>query len=98
MADVPDVKAQYDTFQLFADPFSADVESARSELQIKLIDLQCNSELKTKFGDAQGKADMTGQFMRELPPSLPELSKVFSQVICFFGSAHLCEKPLDYEL
>ena len=61
-------------------------------LQMELIDLQCNSELKTKFREAQGKADKTGQFLRELPPCYPELSKVFSRVMWLFGSTYLCEK------
>lgn len=86
-----DFKARRDTFQLFADPFSADVESVPSVLQMELH-LQCNSELKTKFREAQGKADMTGQFLRELPPSFSELSKVFSRAMCLFGSTYLCEK------
>lgn len=37
---------RFDTFQLFADPFSADVENVPSVLQNELIDLQCNRELK----------------------------------------------------
>ena len=36
-----DFKTHHDTFQLFADPFSADVESVSSMLQIELIDLKC---------------------------------------------------------
>ncbi|KAL0148361.1 hypothetical protein M9458_056341 [Cirrhinus mrigala] len=87
-----DFKAHRDTFELFADPFSADVESVPIFLQMELIDLQCNSELKTKFREAQGNADKTAQFLRELPPRFPELSKVFSRVMCLFGSTYLCEK------
>ncbi len=87
-----DFKAHRDTFQLFADPFSADVESVPSLLQMELIDLQCNSELKTKFREAQGNADKTAQFLRELPPCFPELSKVFSRLMCLFGSTYVCEK------
>ncbi|XP_026116348.1 general transcription factor II-I repeat domain-containing protein 2B-like [Carassius auratus] len=87
-----DFKAHCVSFQLFADPFSADVESVPNLLQMELIDLQCNSELKTKFREAQGQADKTGQFLRELPPCFPELSKVFSRVMCLFGSTYLCEK------
>lgn len=80
----------FPTFQLFADCISVDVDSAPSALQMELIDLQCNSELKAKFREAQGKADMMGQFVRELPQSFPELSKMFSQII--FGSTYLCKK------
>lgn len=53
-----DFMAHCDTFQIYADPFSADVES----LQHELIDLQCNSELKAKFREAQGKAEKIGMF------------------------------------
>ncbi|KAA0714429.1 General transcription factor II-I repeat domain-containing protein 2 [Triplophysa tibetana] len=60
--------------------------------QMELIDLKCNSELKMKFREAQGNADKTAQFLRELPPSFPELSKVFSRLMCLFGSTYLCEK------
>lgn len=45
-------------------------------------------ELKSKFREAQGKADVTGQFLRELHLSLTELSKVSSWVA--FLEAHIC--------
>ncbi|TWW73363.1 hypothetical protein D4764_15G0007570 [Takifugu flavidus] len=44
-----DFKTHRTTFQIFVDPFSFDVQDAPPVLQIKLIDLQCNSELKVKF-------------------------------------------------
>ncbi|MBN3299698.1 GTD2B protein, partial [Amia calva] len=87
-----DFKTHASIFQMFADPFSVDVDSAPSVLQMELIDLQCNTELKAKFREAQGKADMIGQFLRELPPSFPELSKMFKWIMCLFGSTYLCEK------
>ncbi len=68
------------------------MESVPNLLQMELIDLQCNSELKTKFREAQGNADKTAQFLRELPPCFPELSKVFSRLMCLFGSTYVCEK------
>ncbi|KAK2833783.1 hypothetical protein Q5P01_017672 [Channa striata] len=57
-----DFKTHRATFQIFADPFSFDVQDAPPVLQMELIDLQCNSELKAKFRDVSGKADKLGQF------------------------------------
>ncbi|KAK0141933.1 General transcription factor II-I repeat domain-containing protein 2 [Merluccius polli] len=44
-----DFKAHRATFQMFADPFSFDVQDASHVLKMELIDLHCNSELKAKF-------------------------------------------------
>ncbi|KAL6466892.1 hypothetical protein MHYP_G00246960 [Metynnis hypsauchen] len=87
-----DFKTHRATFQIFADPFSFDVQDAPPVLQMELIDLQCNSELKAKFRDVCGKADKLWQFLSELPPSFPELSRVFKRTMCLFGSTYLCEK------
>ncbi len=87
-----DFKTHRATFQIFADPFSFDVQDAPPVLQMELIDLQCNSELKAKFREVSGKADKLGQFLRELTPSFPELSRMFKQTMCLFGSTYLCEK------
>lgn len=87
-----DFKTHRATFQIFADPFSFDVEDAPPVVQLELIDLQCSSELKAKFREVSGKTDKLGQFMRELPPTFPELSKMFKRIMCLFGSTYLCEK------
>ncbi|XP_077480640.1 general transcription factor II-I repeat domain-containing protein 2A-like [Stigmatopora argus] len=87
-----DFKTHKATFQIFADPFSFDVQDAPPELQMELIDLQCNSALKAKFREVSGEADKLGQFLRELTPSFPELSRRFKRTMCLFGSTYLCEK------
>ncbi|KAA8586247.1 hypothetical protein FQN60_007816, partial [Etheostoma spectabile] len=84
-------KTHRDTFQIFADPYSFNVQDAPPVLQTELNDLQCNSELKAKFRES-GNADNFGQFLRELPPTFPELSRMFKQIMCLFGSTYLCEK------
>ena len=86
-----DFKTHRATFQMFADPFSFDVQDAPHLLQMELIDLQCNSDLKAKFREVGGKADMLGHFLRELPPGFPELSRMFKRTMCLFGSTYLCE-------
>lgn len=87
-----DFKTYNDIFQIFADPFTYNVDSAPVMLQMELIDLQCSTDLKTKFREAQGKQDTVGQFLRELPPSFPKLLKLFTRVLCLFGSTYVCEK------
>ena len=79
------------TFHTFADPFSFDVQDAPPMLQIELIDLQYNSDLKVKFREESGKAEMLGQFLRELPPNFSRLSKLFKRIMFLFGSTYLCE-------
>ena len=83
-----DFKTHRATFQIFADPFSFDVQDASPVLQMELIDLQCNSELKAKFREVSGKADKLGQFFRELPPTFLGCSSG----PCAFLGEHICVK------
>lgn len=84
-----DFKTHRATFQIFADPFTFDVQEAPSVLQMELIDLQCSSDLKAKFSEVSGNANQLRQFLRELPSSFPELSRMFSALCAFLG-AHIC--------
>ena len=87
-----DFKTHIATFQIFADSFSFDVQDAPALLQMDLIGLHCNSKLKAKFREVSGKVDKLGQFLRELPPTFPELCRMFKRTMCLFGSTYLCEK------
>ena len=51
---------------------------------MEFIDLQCSSELKAKFMEANEKEDKLGQFLRTLPPTFPELSRMFRRTVCLF--------------
>lgn len=68
------------------------MEDAPLVLQIDLIDLQRNSKLKAKFREVNGKADKLGQFLKSLPHIFPELSRMFKQIMCLYGSTYVCEK------
>ncbi|KAL1268530.1 hypothetical protein QQF64_033893 [Cirrhinus molitorella] len=50
-----DFEAQKFDFELFSNPFAVDVEKAPANIQIELIELQCNSTLKAKY-DTVGPA------------------------------------------
>lgn len=45
---------------MFDGLFSFDVQDAPPVLQMEIIDLQCNSHLKAKFREVNGKADKLG--------------------------------------
>ena len=38
--------------ELFASPFSVDVEIISEDIQMEIIELQCNNELRNKYGDS----------------------------------------------
>lgn len=85
-----DFKTHSATFQMFADPFSFDVQNVLSVLQMELTDLQCNSELKAKFREANH------QFLRTTP-ILPRA--VQEDHVPFRSTYLICEKTiLHHEL
>lgn len=63
-----DFKTHRATFLICADPFSFDVQDAPPVLQMELIDLQCNSDLKAKFREVCAKEEKLGQFWEKWPP------------------------------
>ncbi|XP_023808973.1 general transcription factor II-I repeat domain-containing protein 2B-like [Oryzias latipes] len=78
-------EAQKCRFELFSNPFAFDVNNAPSNLQMELIELQCNNTFKSKY-DSVGAA----QFPPCLPDTLPELRAQAAQMLSVFGSTYLC--------
>lgn len=82
-----DFKTQQFTFELFANPFAVNVDIAPDNIQMELIELQCNSALKAKF-DSAG----VPEFYTFLPATMPQLRIKIARVLSMFGSTYLCEQ------
>lgn len=82
-----DFEAQKNNFELLRNPFAVDVETAPVQMQMELIELQCNGTLKAKY-DTAGPA----QFFRSIPEVMPQLCLHAARTLCMFGSTYLCEK------
>ena len=79
-----DSEAQNCRFQLLGNPFAVDVESAPPNLQMELIELQCNDTLKEKY-ERVGAAE----FARFIPTQWPSCaSKLLRRSLCL--AAHTC--------
>ncbi|KAM3850917.1 general transcription factor II-I repeat domain-containing protein 2A-like [Vipera latastei] len=82
-----DFEKQKFSFGLLSNPFSVEVESAPVNIQMELIELQCNSTLKGKY-DSVGPA----QFTRFIPETMPQLRLQAARMLSMFGSTYLCEQ------
>lgn len=82
-----DFEAQKSRLQLLSNPFAVDVESAPANLQMELIELQCNDTLKAKY-ESVGASE----FARFIPDTMPELRTQVARTLSVFGSTYLCEQ------
>ena len=77
--------------QLFSNPFVINPELAPGPIQMELIDLQCNTLLKTKFQTTTLKV-----FYQELPEeTFPLLRKHAACILSMFASSYLCEQAFS---
>ena len=81
--------ARSQDFALFANPFEAIVKNVPAHLQMKLVDLQCDGHLKSKFGEVP-----LVKFYGEYTPhdTFPVLVNHARMLTSLFGSTYMCEQ------
>ncbi|KAK7933320.1 hypothetical protein WMY93_004216 [Mugilogobius chulae] len=82
-----DFERQKFNFEMFSNPFSIDPEKAPENLQMELIELQCDSALKSKY-ETVGRVE----FHRCLPETMPQLRRHAARILSMFGSTYVCEQ------
>ncbi|KAM9058441.1 general transcription factor II-I repeat domain-containing protein 2 isoform 2-T2 [Megaptera novaeangliae] len=82
-----DFKLYESELTLFSSPFSMKIESVQEALQMEVIDLQCNTVLKTKY-------DKVGipEFYKYLWSSYPKYKTHCAKILSMFGSTYICEQ------
>ncbi|XP_017322188.1 general transcription factor II-I repeat domain-containing protein 2A [Ictalurus punctatus] len=76
---------------LFAQPFTISVDTVSDDLQMELIDLHCDSELKNKF-----RSLPLTDFYKCVPANrLPKICKQAQVMLSLFGSTYLCEQTFS---
>ncbi|KAM9208919.1 general transcription factor II-I repeat domain-containing protein 2B-like [Dugong dugon] len=82
-----DFKLYESELTLFSSPFSMKIDSVHEELQMEIIDLQCNTVLKTKY-------DKVGipEFYKYLWSSYPKYKHHCAKILSMFGSTYICEQ------
>uniref|UniRef100_A0A3Q2X4A3 DUF4371 domain-containing protein n=1 Tax=Haplochromis burtoni TaxID=8153 RepID=A0A3Q2X4A3_HAPBU len=80
-----DFGAEKDHFELLRNPFTVDMETAPVQIQMELIELQCNGTLKAKY-DTEGPA----LFIRSIPEAIPQLRLHAARTLCMFILCNKC--------
>ena len=74
-------------FTVFRSPFTVKASDVPSDMQLEIIDLQCDVELKDKFASLGLET-----FSQHLLPDYPKLTALAAKVLCMFGTTYLCEQ------
>ncbi|XP_056586089.1 general transcription factor II-I repeat domain-containing protein 2B-like [Triplophysa dalaica] len=78
-------------FELFSQPFTISVDTVSDDLQMELIDLQCDSELKHKF-----RSQPLIDFYKCVPANwYPKMCKQAQVMLSLFGSTYICEQTFS---
>ena len=73
---------------MFGDPFIVDVEGLSEDLQMEIIDLQSNNDLRSKHRELSAL-----QFYHTLPSNIfPNVCALAMRMAAVFGSTYICEQ------
>lgn len=82
-----DLKNLESDFSIFRNPFAANPDETPEDIQLELIDLQCDSALKEKFSSVD-----IGTFYQYVGPRYPRIKCLASKIMSMFGSTYVCEQ------
>jgi hypothetical protein len=74
-------------FDILTNPFTIDYKEVDNNIQMELIELQCDSFLKSMFNECDSI-----EFLRLLPNRFIKLRLTFAKIISMFGNTYLCEQ------
>ena len=77
------------SFNIFSSPFNTDVETVPDELQMQLIYLQNDTDLKNKFQNVEIHNFYQNYTNLE---KIPRLGAHAKQIMTLFGSTYVCEQ------
>ncbi|XP_058141943.1 general transcription factor II-I repeat domain-containing protein 2B isoform X2 [Dasypus novemcinctus] len=82
-----DFKLYESDLTLFSSPFSMKIDHVHEDLQMEVIDLQCNTVLKTKYDEVG-----IPEFYKYLWSSYPRYKNHCAKILSMFGSTYICEQ------
>jgi len=78
-------------FNIFSSPFTTEVDSAPEDIQLELLNLEANHDLREKF-----KSDSLPGFHKSLSDNLfPNLKNFAAKFLTLFESTYICEQAFS---
>ena len=82
-----DFKTLESSFSLFTSIFSIDINVVPSHMQMEVIEIQCDSDLRTKFNELG-----VPEFYKYLPIRFKNIRELAFKILSMFGSTYRCEQ------
>lgn len=82
-----DFKLLENKLSLFSSIYSINIESVPNQMQMEVIEIQCDSDLKAKFSEVG-----VPEFYKYLPARFENTRKFAYEIISMFGSTYRCEQ------